>query len=143
MITSSGADEEAYFSEEGDISFSYFFWRQVSIGATLYDSFAYAKNAISYFSRRNEISFSCYIKQGPLLDADGNGVANEASDRQIARGLTIGIGQLFADDVPPSIGPVAVEEEETGLGIIITAEDIKPPEKIEEGEICLGIGFAR
>ena len=43
LITSSGEEEEAYFSDEGDISFSHFFWGQAAIGATLYDSFAYSK----------------------------------------------------------------------------------------------------
>ena len=78
LITSSGEEEEAYFSDEGDISFSHFFWGQAAIGATLYDAFAYAKNAISYFSHREEISFSCYIQKGPQLDANGEIPANES-----------------------------------------------------------------
>ncbi|MBW1823734.1 MAG: 6-bladed beta-propeller, partial [Deltaproteobacteria bacterium] len=53
LITSSGAGGPAYFSSEGDVSFSSFFLSQIAIGASVYDGFAYAKKAISYFSRKN------------------------------------------------------------------------------------------
>ena len=120
LISSTCANDTAYFSEEGDISFSFFFWSQVSSGATVYDALAHAKKALSYLNRKNEISFSCY-RQTPLIDADGNGMANEESDYQVARGLTIGVGMKFADD-PPQIGSVSAEETEDG--VTISAEDI-------------------
>ncbi|MCK5187151.1 MAG: hypothetical protein KAR43_08460, partial [Deltaproteobacteria bacterium] len=128
LITSSGANGAAYFSSEGDISFSSFFWSQVSVGAILYDAFAHAKKAISYFSHKKEISFSCYKQQGPLLEADGDDAGNEESDYQVARACTIGIGIKFADD-PPQIGSVSVDEE--GSVLTISAEDITWTKEIQ------------
>ncbi|MBW1825113.1 MAG: hypothetical protein JRI87_11245, partial [Deltaproteobacteria bacterium] len=131
LITSSNDNGSAYFSSEGDISFSYFFWSQVSVGAILYNAFAHAKKAISYFSRKKEISFSCYKQQGPLLEADGDEVGNEESDYQIARACTIGIGIKFADD-PPQIGSVSVDEQEGVLTISVSAENITSTKDIQK-----------
>ena len=72
LITSSGDNGTAYFCIDGNISFSSFFWSQVANGATVNDALAYAKLAISYFSRIDEISFSCF-EQTPLIDANENG----------------------------------------------------------------------
>ncbi|MBW1823856.1 MAG: caspase family protein, partial [Deltaproteobacteria bacterium] len=128
LITSSSDNGAAYFSSEGDISFSSFFWSQVAVGAILYDAFAHAKKAISYFSHKKEISFSCYKQQGPLLEADGDDAGNEESDYQVARTCTIGIGIKFADD-PPQIGSVSVDEE--GSVLTISAEDITWTKEIQ------------
>jgi hypothetical protein len=95
----------------------------------VFDAFAYATEAISHLSQEGEISFSCYAPQGPLLEANGNRVANEEpADNQVARGRTIGIGQLFADGTPPRIGSVSMEEG--GEGVVISAEDITSTEDI-------------
>ena len=128
LITSTGANEVAYFSEEGDIAFSSFFWSQVANGSPVYEAFAYSKKAISYLNRKNDISFSCYKQQIPLLEADGNSLANEESDYQVARGLTIGVGIKFADD-RPQIGSVSVKK--TAQGTTITAEDITSTKPIQ------------
>jgi hypothetical protein len=123
VISSTCANAPAYFKGQGDASFSSFFWRQVGSGAILYDGFAYARNALLYLSWREEIPFSCYGQQSPLLDADGNGVANEEADYRIARGCTIGVGIRFADD-PPRIGAVSAAEDSSSGIVTITAEDI-------------------
>jgi hypothetical protein len=63
-----------------------------------------------------------------MLEADGNGVANEESDYQAARCFTIGIGMKFADE-PPQVGPVSVKE--TDEGITIAAEKITSTKEIQ------------
>ena len=128
MITSSGPDAPAYFSGEGDICFSSFFWGQVAGGATLYNALSHAKQALKYLSRREEISFSCYNPQSPLIDADGDGTPNEEDDYQIARSRTIGIGMKFADD-PPQIGSASIEED--GGVVTIVAEDISTTTELQ------------
>ena len=123
VISSTCATSPAYFRGQGKSSFSSFFWQQVASGAILYDAFAYARSALQYLSWREEIAFSCYGLQNPLLEADGDGVANEEADYQIARGCSIGMGIRFADD-PPVIGSVsAIEDSTTGI-VTIVAEDI-------------------
>ncbi len=119
IITSSGEDGAAYFSGAGDICFSSFFWGQVAGGATLYNAFSYARQAISYLSLKNEISFSCYPPQNPLLDADWDGKTNRTEDYGIARSRTIGIGLKFAAD-PPAIESASVEEDE---GVVTITAD--------------------
>ncbi len=110
-ITSSSGDGAAYFSPDGNVCFSSFFFGQVASGATIYNSFAHAKQAIAYLSRKKDISFSCYPMQSPILDADGDGNPNRMADYAIARARTIGIGLKFAAD-PPAIGSASVNEDE-------------------------------
>ncbi len=74
--------------------------------------FGIAKSAISYCSRENDISFSCYRPQHPLIDANGNGIANEQVDYEIAQELHLGDGVAYADD-PPIIGSVSVVRDGT------------------------------
>ena len=136
IITSSWEDGAAYFSGAGDICFSSFFWGQVAGGATLYNAFSYARQAISYLSLKNEISFSCYPPQNPLLDADWDGKTNRTKDYETARARTIGIGLKFAAD-PPAIESASVEEDDgvvtiTAVNVISTSQiqrvwaEIKP-----------------
>jgi hypothetical protein len=123
VITSTCATAPAYFRGQGKSSFSSFFWQQVASGAILYDAFAYARSALQYLSWRQAIAFSCYGLQNPLLDADGDGAANEEEDFRIARTRSIGMGIRFADD-PPVIGSVSAIEDSATRIVTITAEDI-------------------
>jgi hypothetical protein len=127
-ITSSAGDGAAYFSPDGNVCFSSFFFGQVASGATIYNSFAHAKQAIAYLSRKKDISFSCYPMQSPILDADGDGTPNEEADYQVARSRTIGIGMKFADD-PPQIGSASVEE--SGGIVTIVADNITSTGEID------------
>jgi sugar lactone lactonase YvrE len=129
IIASTGRDEEAYFNEEGDICFSMFFWDQLATGATAYKAFAYAKEGISYCIRKKDISFSCYKPQSPLLEANGNGLANEMADYRIAMGFAIGKGMKFAAD-PPQIGSASVERN--GDTITIIAENVTSTSPLEK-----------
>jgi sugar lactone lactonase YvrE len=122
LITSAGEDTDAYFRDAGNICFSYFFWSKVSSGVSLYDAFENARSAISYYTRMNDISFTCYKMNSPLLEADGNSTANQQTDKEIAGNRYIGTGMKFADDPPPNIGDASVEVNEGAVTIV--AENI-------------------
>ncbi|HBH02447.1 MAG TPA: hypothetical protein DDZ42_11120, partial [Candidatus Rokubacteria bacterium] len=108
-IASSNASESAAFLSDGDISFSGFFWNQVLSGATLQQAFVYAKKAINFSNR----------SQTPLLDADGNGVANQKADGAIASAYSIGAGIMFAGDEPyiESVSPEQALNGRTSVAI--------------------------
>ncbi len=130
IIASTGPESAAYFKTEGSVSFSSFFWDRVASGATTGDAFLYAKSAIAYCSRMNDISFSCYRPQHPSIDANGNSIANELTDYEIAEVLYLGDGVAYADD-PPLIGSVSVVRD--GNLLTITAHDVsstKPVTKV-------------
>ncbi len=90
VITSSGSDESAYFTNNGTLSFSYQFWSQIQNGMTLRNAF---------FSTQNAIQFA-YGNQTPLLDDNGNGIANEDDDGERSKGIAIGSGIIAAGDLP-------------------------------------------
>ena len=121
VITSTGASSAAYFSAEGNLSFSSNFWSQIASGATVYNAFAYTKKAIAYLSHTRNIAFSCYLDQSPVLDDNGNGIGNEKDDGAVARRTPIGMGMKFAAD-PPQIG--AAGAQNAVGGILITAGNI-------------------
>ena len=98
VITSSGDDESAYFTNNGTLSFSYQFWSQIQNGMTLRNAF---------FSTRNAIQFA-YGNQTPLLDDNGNGIANEDDDGERSKGIAIGSGIISAGDLP-TMGNVTLE----------------------------------
>ena len=129
IITSTGAESAAYFKTEGSVSFSSFFWDRIAAGATIGDAFLYAKRAISYCTRDNEISFSCYRPQHPLIDANGNGIANEPVDETIAQGLNLGDGIVSADE-PPLIGSVSAQRQGNLLTITAEITSTNPVERV-------------
>ncbi len=109
LISGAGVEQPACFLSEGDISFSGFFWRGVSDGATVREAFSDAGNALSA---------SCK-GQVPLLDDNGNGVGNEVSDGQVVGKYTFGVGIVLAGDVPAvgSVSPEQVLQEDTSADI--------------------------
>lgn len=90
VITSSQADENAYFVSQGSISFSTFFWTQVFNGSSLLDAFSIASNAM-----KEPVSY-----QIAMLDDNGNGIANESDDGILAKDLFIGNGVQISGDAP-------------------------------------------
>lgn len=107
VITSSGEDESAYFTNNGTLSFSYLFWSAVQNGMKLLDAFLSTKNTIQF----------TYNNQSPMLDDNGNGVGNEDDDTLSAQLVTIGRGTVSAGDLPAiqkiSLLPRDLDGEET------------------------------
>jgi uncharacterized protein YjiK len=90
VITSSSPGESAYFVSNGSISFSTFFWTHIFNGLTLKEAFDLATQSISQASDY----------QHPLLDANGNGTANEAEDFILVENSYIGNGTEIYGDAP-------------------------------------------
>jgi len=131
IVITSSSDEDAYFLNNGRLSFSYQFWQAVEDGVKLNQAF---------FSGRDMIG-----KQTPLLDANGNGKANEADDRSRAgRGLR---RQYLKDSVKPRLENLSDErktlngETSLNLKVRVTSENeiirvwavIAPPDYSSEG----------
>lgn len=87
VITAASAEEDAYFYDAGRFSFSYQFWSAIYSGWGLYDAFAAGRNIME----------SC---QTALLDADGDGDANEKQDMSLAKDIVIGRGYRTALNAP-------------------------------------------
>ncbi|CAN2047959.1 hypothetical protein GMMP1_540047 [Candidatus Magnetomoraceae bacterium gMMP-1] len=77
IIASAGPDEKAYFIEQGAVSFSNYFWKNIAKGASLFHAFNLAKNAMQAY-------------QNPILDDNGNGLGNEAQDGILSDSIFIG-----------------------------------------------------
>jgi sugar lactone lactonase YvrE len=103
VIAGTGTEQRACFTCEGEISFSRAFWTQVANGANLLSAYLHASSSIR---------FSCW-NQNALLDDDGSGTGNQASDGALARITRIGSGVVFASD-PPLIGSVSPAQNLSG-----------------------------
>ena len=99
IITSAKADEEAWYINEGTISFSAFFWNNVFNGLSIKESFDYAAELMGGDLEEEQL-FSIK-KQHPLLDDNGDNVSNQ-SDGDIAQNTYIGNALKF-DETPPII----------------------------------------
>lgn len=85
VITSSSRNEPAYFTGQGALSFSSFFWTQVFNGRSVGEAFIAARDTVT----------GSPTPQTPLLDANGNGVANEQTDFTAVASQYIGSGTDF------------------------------------------------
>ena len=70
VITSTDTDEYAYFISSGTISFSEYFWTSVFNGHGAFTSFMQAQQGMTILE----------LSQSPQIDANGNGIGNEAED---------------------------------------------------------------
>ncbi|MFZ1235263.1 MAG: carboxypeptidase regulatory-like domain-containing protein, partial [Thiofilum sp.] len=93
LISSSALGENNYLLNQGDLSFSRYFWSKVTQGATLADAFNGAEAAMRRY-------------QSPQINSNGNNQSNEKDDRTQARYYALGLNILLAAD-EPSIGQVA------------------------------------
>lgn len=109
LVASAATGNTANFLAGGDISFSWFFWKQILNGATVRDAWIQAKRAIGFAGSG----------QSPQLDDNGNGIPNEKEDGLEARSYAIGNGILFAGD-EPLIGSIVEEQTLTGGGAAAT-----------------------
>jgi len=122
VISSANNNQGASFISDGDISFSTFFWQQVSNGANVRDAFVHGINAIDYAAGG----------QTPLLDDSGNGIGNELGiDGRMARDHTIGVGIILAGDAPV-IGSVSPAQTLSGSASAnLWADDVTTTAVIE------------
>jgi hypothetical protein len=96
VITGSSADQAAWFLNDGEISFSWFFWRSIYSQAELFTAFHAAKTAMTGF-------------QTPQIDADSDGTPDGGGGRSVREDpIIIGLGRVAAS-VPPDIGEVKCE----------------------------------
>lgn len=99
LICSAGSDENAYFLQDGLVSFSNFFWQEISKGNDVGQAFLMAKSAI----------YSISYSQVAVLDDNGNGLPNEKGDGLLARNTYIGIGLVEGYSPPPEpVGDKAI-----------------------------------
>ena len=103
VVTSTSPDESAKFVSQGAISFSSYFWTHIFNGINVGEAFGLARDAIS----------TSFDDQTPLLDANGNGVGNEAEDTALSLNTYIGNGAIIDGDVP-KIGIVSPAQTITG-----------------------------
>ena len=121
-ISSTSSDQAAYYLDNGQLSFSYFFWNGVADGANVYESYKTARNAMQYATGQKQLA---------NLDDSGNGIADEKIDGLVASNHTLGIGIMLAGD-SPLIG--SVSEAQTlaeGSTAVIWAADVSSTGTIE------------
>jgi hypothetical protein len=87
IIMTSASSEDAYLLHNGAMSFSYQFWAALFESPYVYAAFTQATSMMHAY-------------QHPLLDADGDGIANEKNDGYITRDLIIGTDGLTANARP-------------------------------------------
>ncbi|MCP4643609.1 MAG: hypothetical protein GY851_24385, partial [bacterium] len=103
VATSTSPGESAYFVTQGTVSFSNYFWTQIFNGVPVGTAFDLAAQALS----------QTYDYQTPLLEDNGNAVANDTGDGALAATTHIGNGvQQFWEG--PEIGAVVGEQTING-----------------------------
>lgn len=97
VIASSGPTENAYFVSQGSLSFSNQFWTHIFNGLSLEDAFDLAAQAQT----------TAFPLQTPMVEADGDGMANTPLDLARLNNQFIGNGtQIFGN--APQIGELTV-----------------------------------
>ena len=114
LITSTSPGEPAYFLSQGALSFSYPFWSQIFGGAKIYDAYVVGKDVIG-------VAVGAGKSQNPQIDDNGNGIGNEKTDGDVARGKNIGKGFIIAGDIPSisTITPNQVLSGQTSATITV------------------------
>jgi hypothetical protein len=87
IVMTSAGDENAFFINQGGLSFSFQFWSSIFSGGSLYDSFVFGKRMMQEF-------------QTAQIDSNGNGIAGEKADKTLAQDLVLGRGYVPASDKP-------------------------------------------
>ncbi len=90
VISGCGVESAPSFADEGEISFSRFFWRQVLAGSNLRAAFLRAANALHFADAAN----------APHLDDTGDGLYSPGLDGVNAATITLGRGIQAASDKP-------------------------------------------
>jgi len=91
LISSSRPDQEALFADQGTLSFSYFFWSKFLYGRGIYDAYVSAINCLGLIYG---------YRQTPQIEADGDGIPDTETDKEIFRRVNIGREIHSGDDFP-------------------------------------------
>lgn len=109
IITSSAANQNAYFNSQGSLSFSSFFWNHIFNGVDIASAFSQTQEAIDYLQGQT------LQNQTPQLDANSDGMANDAIDFEQVTGVHIGNGTKYHMDAPV-IDTISVLPSQTLIG---------------------------
>ena len=90
VLTSTLGNQNAYFVNEGNTSFSFQFWASVFAGANLRNAFSFGRDSMEKF-------------QTAMVDADGDGIGNEKEDT-LDTALVIGAGYTTGSAIPSIAG---------------------------------------
>jgi len=143
IITSTRPQEDARYISQGSISFSSYFWTHIFNGNDIHDAFVLASNAMGQATQ----------DQHPQLDANGNGVANEAEDFELAQNQYIGNGAKVRGEAPKIESVVAEKLPDTNSVLLkassVTDADgiarvwaiLRPPEYQSHSSISAELEF--
>ncbi len=112
VITSSGAEQNAYFVSQGTLSFSNQFWTHIFNGLSLEDAYTLASQTQS----------TSFPEQTPMVEADGDGMANTSFDLARLSGQFIGNGTQIFGEVP-TVGTLTVSPP-TGSSATVDVMDV-------------------
>jgi sugar lactone lactonase YvrE len=121
VITSAEASQNAYFSNDGSLSFSGHFWQNVLYGANIENAFKQASTAVDYLQ-----STQTEQKQTPQLDSNGNNVANEPDDYTQVQDKWIGNGTFTPRGAPviDSVSqPQTIKDTHTATVTVTVSDD--------------------
>ena len=124
VITSSAANQNAYFNSQGSLSFSSFFWNHIFNGVDIASAFSQTQEAIDYLQGQTS------QKQTPQLDANSDGIANDVVDFEQVTGVNIGNGTKYQMDAPVidtiSVSPsqILIGTNTASITVKINDEDI-------------------
>ncbi|MEO5330569.1 MAG: chitobiase/beta-hexosaminidase C-terminal domain-containing protein [Magnetococcus sp. YQC-5] len=93
ILASTGANEKAYFSYDGSLSFSSYFWNSIKQSNSLQDSFTSSKDAI-------EQSSTPATPQHARIDADADGLYSKDHDSTLVKHTYLGNPLLMAGVLP-------------------------------------------
>ncbi len=113
LATSAASKQPAYFGSSGSLAFSYFFWTQMLIGQSFYDSYVNAKDSIRL----------TYV-QNAQIEANGNGIPNEREDKEIALTIKIGNEIKTAADLPRIGEASPAQSLDGGTSAVIYADNV-------------------
>ncbi len=120
VITSTQPQENAIFISQGAVSFSSYFWTHIFNGNDVDTAFRLTTEALA----------NSTASQNPMLDADGDGLANELEDQQIASQLFIGTRNATNADIPV-IGSISASQTISGTTTAtLVASDVTDDDKI-------------
>ncbi len=114
VLTSTAADENAYFLGQGLVSFSNFFWSRVFNGQDVAGAFTAGSQGMAAAAAG---------RQTPQLDGNGNGNGNETNDTGAAEGRYLG-SDATNPGAPPAIATATATVQADGaLRLEATATD--------------------